>query len=97
MYYNAQISGSQLKFLDGNINNTQKLLDNLKLLQEQGLAKGSDVNKIDLQLQQLKTQKDVGQSNYTQILDALKFYMGIPLDYKIDVEENIDTKTKNTN
>jgi len=91
MYYNAQIIKSQLKFLDGNIANTQKLLDNLKLLKEQGLAKGSDVNKIDLQWQQLKTQKEQAQSNYTQILDALKFYMGMPLDKQIDVENEINT------
>jgi len=95
MYYNAQIIKSQLKFLDGNIANTQKLLDNLKLLKEQGLAKGSDVNKIDLQLQQLKTQKEQAQSTYTQILDALKFYMGMPLNKKIDVEEEINTSEDN--
>ncbi len=93
MYYNAQIIKSQLKFIDGNITNTQKLLDNLKLLKTQGLAKGSDVNKIDLQLQQLKTQKQQAQINYTQVLDALKFYMGMPLNKQIDVEENIDTST----
>jgi len=91
LYYNAQVIKSQLKFIDGNIDNTQKLLDNLKLLKEQGLAKGSDVNKIDLQLQQLKTQKDQAISNYTQVLDALKFYMGMPLDKQIDVEEEINT------
>jgi len=90
MYYNAQIIKSQLKFLDGNIANTQKLLDNLKLLKEQGLAKGSDVNKIDLQWQQLQTQKEVAQSNYSQVLDALKFYMGMPLNKQIDVESEIN-------
>jgi len=93
LYYNAQVIKSQLKFIDGNIDNTQKLLDNLKLLKEQGLAKGSDVNKIDLQLQQLKTQKDQALSNYTQVLDALKFYMGMPLDKQIDVEEEINTSS----
>ncbi len=92
LYYNAQVIKSQLRFMDGNIANTQKLLDNLKLLKEQGLAKGSDVNKIDLQLQQLQTQKEQALSNYTQVLDALKFYMGMPLDKQIDVEDEINTK-----
>jgi len=95
LYYNAQVLKSQLNFIDGNIDNTKKLLDNLKLLKEHGLAKGSDVNKIDLQLQQLHTQKDKVVASYENVLDALKFYMGLPLDTNIDVESDILVKHDN--
>ncbi len=93
LYYNGQVVKSQLQFLDGNIENTKKLLNNLRLLKEQGLAKGSDVNKIDLQLQQLHTQKDKVQANYDKILDALKFYMGLPLDTHIEIDSHIDLQS----
>ena len=90
LYYNAQIIKSQMDFVKANINNTQKLLDNLKLLYKHDLAKGSDVDKIDLQLQQLNSQLQQADANYQQVLDALKFYMGIPLDTQIDVQKDID-------
>ena len=90
LYYNAQILKAKRSFIQGNIANTKKLLDNLKLLHQHGLVKGSDVDKIRLQLQQLQSQSDQIDANYTQILDALKFYMGMPLDTPIDVETDID-------
>ncbi len=89
VYYNAQLIKSQIKFLDKNISNTQKLLDNLKLLKSQGLAKGSDVNKIDLQLSQLQTQTEQAKANYEKTLDILKFYMGMPLQTKIDIDTDV--------
>ena len=90
LYYNAQILKAKRSFIQGNIANTKKLLNNLKLLHQHGLVKGSDVDKIRLQLQQLQSQSDQIDANYTQILDALKFYMGMPLDTPIDVETDID-------
>lgn len=90
LYYNAQILKAQRQFIQANIANTKKLLDNLKLLHQHGMVKGSDVDKIRLQQQQLQTQLGKIDANYTQILDALKFYMGIPLDSRIDVEADIN-------
>lgn len=95
LYYNAQVIKSQLNFLNGNIQNTQKLLDNLKLLKKQGMVKGTDVDKIDLQLQQLNTNYEQARSNFDQVLDALKFYMGIPLDTSIDITEIETIKDEN--
>jgi len=90
LYYNAQILKAQHNFMQGNITNTKKLLDNLKLLHQHGLSKMSDVDKISLQLQQLQTQLEQIKTNYTQILDALKFYMGMPLNNQIEVEAEIN-------
>ncbi len=95
LYYNVQVIKSQNKFIEGNIANTEKLLKNLKLLHQYDMTKQSDVDKIDLQLQQLKTMQSKAVANYEQVLDALKFYMGMSLDSKIDVEENIDTSDNN--
>jgi OMF family outer membrane factor len=95
LYYNAQVIKSQNKFIKGNIANTEKLLKNLKLLYQYDMIKQSDVDKIDLQLQQLKTMENKANASLEQVLNAIKFYMGEPLDAKIDVEETINTSDNN--
>jgi len=95
LYYNAQVILNQISFMDGNIANTQKLLDNLKLLKEQQLATGTDVDKIALQINKLQANKEVLNSKYQQILDALKINMGVE-NTNFNVIRNIDyTKTGN--
>ena len=89
LYYNAQIIRNQISFMDANMVNTEQLLNNLKLLKEQQLATGTDVNKILLQFQQLKTQKQTLQSKYQQVLDGLKINMGVEnLNFNVISEIN---------
>ncbi len=83
LYYSAQIIKNQIAFMEQNIQNSNKLLSNLKLLKEQQLATGTDVNKIDLQVKQLKTQKQLLQSKYNQVINALKINMGINSDFDV--------------
>ena len=85
LYYNAQILYHQLVFIDSNLVNSRQLLKNIKLLNNQLLATGSDVDKVQLQLDQLKTQKELVSSNYDQIINALKFSMGIGMDQSIEI------------
>ena len=95
LYFNAQVIRNQISFMDANIANTQRLLDNLKLLKEQQLATGTDVNKIALQINSLQANKEVLNSKYNQVMDALKINMGIE-NTNFDVKTQIDyTKTGN--
>jgi outer membrane protein TolC len=64
-------------------------LKNMQLLNEQLLAKGTDVSKVKLQVAQLTTQKENISSKYEQVLNALKFAMGISIEQKIQIEPNI--------
>lgn len=89
LYYNAQILHHQLAFLDSNLLNTDKLLKNMQLLREQLLAKGTDVNKVMLQEEQLTTQKENASSKFQQVMNILKLNMGIPLERDIVVEPEI--------
>lgn len=88
LYYNVQILHHQLDFVEGNLVNANKLLKNIQLLHDQILAKGTDVSKVQLQLSQLNTQKETILGQYRQVLNALKFMMGLPIeaDLKIDTE-----------
>ncbi len=93
LYYNAQILKHQLFFLETNLENTNKLLKNMQLLKEQLLAKGTDVNKVQLQAEQLATQKENVSNKYSSILNALKLNMGIALETEISVESAISFQT----
>lgn len=93
LYYNAQILKHQLDFLESNLINTQKLLKNMELLKEQLLAKGTDVSKVKLQVEQLGTQKENANNKYISILNALKLNIGIPLELNITVVSEIEQQS----
>lgn len=95
LYYNAQILHHQLAFVDSNLVNATKLLQNIHLLHDQLLAKGTDVSKVKLQVAQITTQKESISSKYEQVLNALKFAMGISIEQKIQVEHDIQYQSTN--
>ncbi|KAF0128310.1 MAG: outer membrane efflux protein [Bacteroidetes bacterium] len=87
-YYNAQILLNQLAFMDSNITNIDKLVQTTSLLNQQQLAKGTDVDRLKLQQEQLKTQRSTVFSQHQQVLNALKFLMGKPISDSIGVMLN---------
>lgn len=95
LYYNAQILHHQLAFIDINLINAERLLKNMQLLNEQLLAKGTDVSKVNLQVSQLTTQKETIKSKYVQVLNALKFAMGISIEQNLQIETNIQYQATN--
>lgn len=97
LYYNAQILKHQLDFMDSNLINSNRLLQNMELLKSQLLAKGSDVNKVKLQTEQLTTQRENVHSKYLQVLNALKMNMGISLEENITVITDIFQPTLTDN
>ncbi len=92
LYYNAQILQHQLVFIDSNIVNTSRLLDNIRLLHQQLVIKGTDLNKVELQQAQLATQREFIANNVEQVMNALKFSMGLAIDQKIQIETDIQFK-----
>jgi OMF family outer membrane factor len=95
LYYNAQILHHQLAFIDSNLINAKRLLKNMQLLNEQLLAKGTDVIKVKLQVSQLTTQKETIKSKYEQVLNALKFSIGIYIAQNLQIEPNIQYQNTN--
>lgn len=84
-YYNAQILLNQLAFMDSNMINTHKLLQTTTLLHQQQMAKGTDVDRLRLQLDQIVNQRETVFSQQQQVLNALKFLMGKPISDSIRV------------
>jgi outer membrane protein TolC len=90
-YYNAQILLNQLAFLDSNMINANKLVQTTTLLHQQQIAKGTDVDRLKLQLDQITNQRNTVFSQQQQVLNALKFLMGkpIPDTIQVSINENI--------
>ncbi|MBP8915178.1 MAG: TolC family protein [Chitinophagales bacterium] len=95
LYYNAQILFHQIVFIDSNLINAERLLKNIQRLNEQLLAKGTDVSKVKLQVSQLATQKENISSKYEQVLNALKFAMGISIKQNLQIEADIQYQNTN--
>ncbi|MGM0580978.1 MAG: TolC family protein [Bacteroidota bacterium] len=89
LYYNAKIISHQLNFVKANLENAEKLLGNLQSLKDEKLATGTDVRKIELQISQLKNQELNLSYKYDQVINALKFTMGVSLDLNLEIETNI--------
>lgn len=89
LYYNAQILVHQQQFIEGNLENTEKLLETLELLHSQLMIKKSDVSKVALQKEQLQTQLELVKSNLDQVMNALKFSMGISIQQNLEIETEI--------
>lgn len=93
LYYNAQVLNHQILFIDSNLVNANRLLRTMQLLKEQLMAKGTDVNKVALQADQLKTQKAIIESKLEQVMQALKFSMGISPDRAMEISNDINYQT----
>lgn len=91
LYYNAQILYYKAKFIEGNLINSKRLLQNIQMLREQLLAKGTDVSKIQLQADQLTNLQELTTSKYRQVISALKISVGMPLSQDLEVEDSIIT------
>ena len=89
LYFNIQILQHQLAFIDNNIVNTAKLLGSMQLLHQQMIIKGTDVSKVELQKDQLTTQREIITNNIEQFVNALKFSMGIETSQNLEVETHI--------
>jgi outer membrane protein TolC len=95
LYYNAQILNHQITFIYSNLINAERLLKNIQLLNEQLLARASDVSKVKLQIAQLNTQKESINSRYEQVLNTLKYAMGIPMEQNLQIELSIQFQNIN--
>lgn len=89
LYYNAQILQHQISFMDSNLVNVNRLLSTMELLRSQGLAKGTDVDKIKLQQAQLQSQRLQLEGKLAQVLNGLNFFMGRDLDTPLLVPKDI--------
>jgi len=86
-YYNVFVQKEQLETIDSSYLNISKSRDIIKSLFENGLAREIDLDRVSVQLMNLSTTRQQ-LVNAVQVQEnALKFYMGMPIEQEIELAE----------
>ncbi len=78
IYYQLAVGRRQIASIDTNISNYQKLLHDTKIIYENGFQEKLDVDKVQVQLSNLQTQRLKAQSQLDAGFAGLKFLMKMP-------------------
>jgi outer membrane protein len=78
IYYQLAVAKRQIGTIDANIANYEKLLHDTKVIYQNGFAEKLDVDKVQVQLSNLETQKLKAQNQIDAGKEGLKFLMNIP-------------------
>ena len=78
IYYQLVVGRKQVSSIDANIENYEKLLHDTKEIYKNGFAEKLDVDKVQVQLSNLYTQKLKAQNQIDAGIAGLKFLMNMP-------------------
>jgi outer membrane protein TolC len=89
IYYQLVVSKTQLELLDANIERLQKLQHDVNEMFRNGFAEKLDVDKLDVQLTNLKTEKQKAQNSIEVGYLGLKTLMGMPVKDSLILTDKI--------
>ena len=89
IYYQLVVAKTQLAIFDANIALVEKLLRDTKIMFETGVAEKLDVNKLNVQLANLKTQKQSTENSIDIGYLGLKTLIGVPIKDSLILTDNI--------
>jgi outer membrane protein len=78
IYYQLAASKNQVRILDANIERLQKLSSDTRKLYENGFAEKLDINKLEVQLANMQTEKIKSLNTINNGFLGLKLLMGMP-------------------
>lgn len=84
-YYSVYVQKERLILLDSNYVNTTKVRDIVKGQFDNGLAKKIDLDRIVVKMSNIDTERQQIKNQITLQENALKFYMGMPIETVIDM------------
>ncbi|MEG0848923.1 TolC family protein [Flavobacterium plurextorum] len=84
-YYSVYVQRERLVLLDSNYVNTTKVRDIVKGQFDNGLAKKIDLDRIIVKMSNIDTERQQIKNQITLQENALKFYMGMPIETVIDM------------
>ncbi|WP_374174627.1 TolC family protein [Flavobacterium tructae] len=84
-YYSVYVQKERLTLLDSNYVNTTKVRDIVKGQFDNGLAKKIDLDRIIVKMSNIDTERQQIKNQITLEENALKFYMGMPIETQIDM------------
>ena len=89
IYYQLVVGKSQLASLDANIERFEKLLNDTKEIYKNGFAEKLDVNKVTVQLNNIKTEKEKIVNALATGNSGLKFLMGMPQNEQLNLTDTL--------
>lgn len=84
-YYNVFVQKEQLATIDSSYVNTEKTRDVIKSLFDNGLAREIDLDRVEVQLTNLRSTRQQLINAVELQENALKFYMGMPINQPIQL------------
>jgi outer membrane protein TolC len=90
IYYQLAASKSQLSILDANTARVEKFLSDTRKLYENGFAEKLDISKLEVQLANLKTEKQKAQNSIDNGYLGLKVLMGMPIRDSLVLTEAVN-------
>ncbi len=88
-FYSALINRERMKLFTNNINRVDSLLKNTTALNTNGFAEGIDVDRIQVSLNNLITERDKFERLQQLSIELLKFQMNYPMDQTLDVQGDL--------
>ncbi len=79
VYYQLVVSKTQVELLEANIERLEKLLKDTRIIYENGFAEKLDVDKLNVQLTNLQTEKQKVLNSISNGYYGLKVLMGMPV------------------
>lgn len=89
-YYSAQVANEQSKVLDLNIDRLDSLHRETKVLNESGFVEKIDVDRIEVQLNNLRSERQKVKNLIELSYALLKFQMGMAQDEPIKLTDKLD-------
>lgn len=86
-YYQVFVQEENLKTVNESYANTEKVRNVIKSLVDNGLAKKIDLDRTNVQLTNIGSNKQTLINSVELSKNSLKFYMGIPIEKDITLEE----------
>ena len=87
-YLPALLISDNLTILDKNIKNLETLLSETTATQKAGFVEQLDVDRLDLSLSTLRSERENLSRQRTTVIDALKFAMGYPVNNALELTDN---------
>lgn len=93
-YYNVVINKERIKLLDVNITRLKKIFDDTKALHEQGFVEKIDVERLEVQYNNLVTEREKITRLISLSESMLKFQMGYNLQNEITLTDTLNLEEK---
>lgn len=97
IYYQLVVGYKQIESIDANISRFGKLLHDTREIYKNGFAEKLDVDKVEVQLNNLNTEKLRAQNQLEAGLEALKFLLSMPQKDKLVLTDSLSEEELRSN